>query len=89
MSPIIISIEEKEALLTKLDTNKYAGLRRSNSILYFKTYCAHEIAPILQVIYNIRPVAKRFGMFGRTTLTKKVHYLVMKGPLFKINVSPF
>ena len=32
----------------------------------------------------IRPVARGFGRFGRTALTKKlkVHYLVMKGPLF-------
>ena len=87
MSPIIISIEGIDALLTKLDTNKYAGPDQIPS--YNLRHCAHEIAPVLQVIYNIRPVAKRFGMFGRTTFTKKVHYLVMKGPLFKIKVSPF
>ena len=49
MSPIIISIEGIEALLTKLDTNKYAGPDQIPS--YILKHCAHEIAPILQVIY--------------------------------------
>ena len=49
MSPIInISTEGIETLLSKLDTNKSAGIDQIPS--YILKHCAHEIAPIFQVI---------------------------------------
>ena len=50
MSPIIISIEGIEPLLTKLDTNESAGPDQIPS--YILKHCANEVAPILQVIFS-------------------------------------
>ena len=50
MPSITLSTEEIEALLSKLDTNKTAGPDQIPS--YILKHCAHEVAPILQVIYN-------------------------------------
>ena len=50
MSSITISTEGIEVLLTKPDTNKSAGPDQIPS--YILKHCAHEIAPILQVIYS-------------------------------------
>ena len=50
MTSISISIEGIETLLDNLDTNKFAGPDQIPS--YVLKHCAHEVAPILQVIYN-------------------------------------